>query len=155
MPKDSDVSFNIKKYYYYYMCNTQRYKDHTMEMVVRDVSFSYVGRCEYWRCPKTAVVKRSFYEMVPVIRTRMVDECCEGYVMTEWNNLCEPQCEIDCGPHGHCSTPQKCSCSVGYSWDDDTSKCHPTCASGCVNGKCLEPEVCECLMGYTKNSENM
>lgn len=131
-----------------------RYNDQTMQIVLRDVSISYMGRCRYFRCPKYTMVKKTFYEMVPVVRTRTVEECCDGYTPNVWTNLCEAHCDLDCGPKGFCAAPQTCSCIQDYEWDADGRKCNPACREGCSNGNCVEPDVCECLAGYTQTSHN-
>ncbi|XP_043790676.1 uncharacterized protein LOC122713912 isoform X1 [Apis laboriosa] len=93
------------------------------------------------RCPKTRTEMRPRYRVKTELKTRIVNECCEGYKMMSSNDEestieCVPFCE-ECLT-GICVSPSQCLCSPGYQGDN----CKSVCPRGTWGIQCKEK--CNC-----------
>ncbi|XP_026684064.1 protein draper-like [Diaphorina citri] len=79
--------------------------------------------------PKCSVYKmgyRQVYKNDTITQTRLVEECCKGYMLSPAGNRCVPVCTDEC-IRGTCIAPNTCKCEVGFGG--------PTCNIG----TCLYP----------------
>ena len=65
---------------------------------------------------------------------RVADRRVEGVILTDPNF------------QGNCTSPNKCTCEIGWS-GADCSKC--VCLPGCVNGGCEKAFECNCEVGWS------
>ena len=71
-------------------------------------------------------------------------DCNEGWTGDGTN--CDAICtEVDCGSHGHCSSPDICTCDLGWHGENCTVDCGCNFHSTCVGG----PGVCDSCQDYT------
>ncbi|XP_075266243.1 multiple epidermal growth factor-like domains protein 8 isoform X4 [Convolutriloba macropyga] len=80
--------------------------------------------------------------------------CKEKYKRNNTNNICEPQCDPACGPHGTCSAPDVCDCDFGFAGETCMEECQCNGNSNCDIEKTSEsPKYCtKCL--FSTNSES-
>ncbi|XP_076758521.1 uncharacterized protein LOC143427900 [Xylocopa sonorina] len=104
------------------------------------------------RCPKTRTEMRQRYRIKTETKSRVVNECCEGYVMTSRDDAeaavgCRPFCEKGC-LSGICVSPNECQCIPGYQGDH----CETACPSGTWGFQCREE--CNCTANMSCNPIN-
>ncbi|KAK1122862.1 hypothetical protein K0M31_009307 [Melipona bicolor] len=95
------------------------------------------------RCPKTRTEMRQRYRLKTELKTRIVNECCDGYKTISSNEetspagvKCVPLCE-KCSS-GICVSPNQCKCVPG----SQDKNCQNTCPPGTWGFKC--EEKCNC-----------
>ncbi|EFN75093.1 uncharacterized protein LOC105191654 [Harpegnathos saltator] len=92
------------------------------------------------RCPKTRNELRQRYRIKTEVKSKTVEECCEGYkklmIHGDVNARCMPFCK-NCLA-GKCVAPNECQCDPGYQGDD----CIRECSSGSWGMRCAE--TCDC-----------
>uniref|UniRef100_A0A1I8PBM7 EGF-like domain-containing protein n=1 Tax=Stomoxys calcitrans TaxID=35570 RepID=A0A1I8PBM7_STOCA len=80
--------------------------------------------------------------------------CNKGYMLDPTKKYCEPICELGCGHHEICATPNQCVCADGYARSSDFKLahigCQPVCIPDCGFGHCVAPNQCECFPNYEK-----
>ncbi|KAI5699120.1 hypothetical protein M8J75_016523 [Diaphorina citri] len=109
--------------------------------------------------PKRSVSKmgyRQVYKNDTITQTRLVEECCKGYMLSPAGNRCVPVCTDEC-IRGTCIAPNTCKCEVGFGGPTCNIECPeghygPDCklACQCENGAGCDPNTgaCDCLDGY-------
>lgn len=53
------------------------------------------------------------YKTQNLVKTRPVENCCQGYTKNTVGDKCIPVCSEDC-IHGTCIAPDTCQCETGY-----------------------------------------
>ncbi|CAL7938517.1 unnamed protein product [Xylocopa violacea] len=104
------------------------------------------------RCPKTRTEMRQRYRIKTETKRRLVNACCEGYVMMSRNDAdaavgCRPYCEKGC-LSGICVSPNECQCIPGYQGDH----CETACPSDTWGFRCREK--CNCTANTPCNPIN-
>ncbi|KRG07686.1 protein draper isoform X5 [Drosophila mojavensis] len=129
-------------------------ENYDVEVVVTELQ-SFQERGSTWclsippSCPTYRIRHRIVNKTQIVPKTRIVRDCCDGYVRS--GNECIPHCSEPC-QHGRCVAPEKCKCIEGYggpacniicrclnnsSCDSETGNC--ICAPGWTGEDCAEP----------------
>ncbi|KOC62622.1 Platelet endothelial aggregation receptor 1 [Habropoda laboriosa] len=103
------------------------------------------------RCPKTQTEIRQRYRVKTEIKSRDVNECCEGYKVIssddeETGIRCVPFCEKCLS--GVCISPNQCQCIPGYKGDN----CDTACPPGTWGSECKEK--CNCAEDVSCNPVN-
>lgn len=65
------------------------------------------------RCSKYKIKFKTVYKDQNLVKTRPVEECCQGYAKNAAENKCIPVCSTEC-LHGRCVAPETCECQTGY-----------------------------------------
>ncbi|XP_078032856.1 uncharacterized protein LOC144467785 [Augochlora pura] len=103
------------------------------------------------RCKMTRTEMRERYTLKTEIRTRTVNECCEGYKMVSVDDSDAPVCAPICKQcvAGICVSPGHCECYPGYTGENCSIVCKPhTWGPACKHEcDCGENVTCNFLDG--------
>ncbi|KRX20624.1 Multiple epidermal growth factor-like domains protein 11 [Trichinella nelsoni] len=107
-----------------------------------------------FRCEKNKIAFKTGQRNESYISAEVQSVCCDGYA--EMNDTCIPVCSQPCS-HGHCSSPESCTCLPGWGG----KQCNKSCPHNhygdqcemdckCENGASCDPVSgeCFCRAGY-------
>ncbi|GFY45369.1 hypothetical protein TNIN_359211 [Trichonephila inaurata madagascariensis] len=106
------------------------------------------------RCTRFKTLYRKVNKTIPVKKTKIVFECCDGYEKVQ--DKCVAVCKDGC-VNGECVSPNICSCDEGWQGSNCTQECEDgwygegckmycTCKNGAICDK--KNGICYCAPGF-------